>query len=167
MAFSRPGGNNPTGKKWNRGGSKRRKNYLNIDFSNFEQYAERLDKLNADLKKIFGDAMEQAAQTVQDDTRDALSKGNLPAGGKYSNGDTMDSVIADPKVKWSGTLGEVGLGFDKTVPGAGGFLITGTPKMQPDAALADIYNRKGYAKKITKQIEEDLQNALDELGGGG
>ena len=159
-------GGNKTGVKWNKGGSKSRKNFISLDFSVFADYAERIDRLNGDLKKIFGDAMEQAAETVQDDTRDAVAAANLPAGGNYSNGDTEASIISNPTVKWSGSMGEIGLGFDKTVPGAGGFLITGTPSMQPDYALEDIYVRKKYARKIKEQIEEELQDALDELGGG-
>lgn len=142
------------------------RNYCMIDFSNFSDFAERLDQLNADLKKIIGDAMEQAAETVQDDTRDAVAASNLPAHGKYSTGKTEESVIQNPKVKWSGSWGEIGVGFDKTKPGAGGWLITGTPKMAPDYALQSIYLRKTYARKINDQIRKDLQEALDELGGG-
>ena len=142
------------------------RNFIDIDFQQFADFAEKLDKLNGDLKKIFGDAMEQAAETVQDDTRDAIAAANLPAGGKYSNGDTEASIIQDPRVKWSGSLGEIGVGFDKTVPGAGGWLITGTPKMHPDYKLNELYVGKKYARTIKKQIEEELQDALDELGGG-
>ena len=116
---------NVFGLKWNRGGAKRRKNYISIDFSNFAEYAEKLDRLNADLKKIFGDAMEDAAKQVQEDTRKAVDNANLPAGGNYSDGETKASIIRDVTPKWSGSLGEVKLGFDKTKPGAGGFLITG------------------------------------------
>ena len=144
----------------------KRKNYLNIDFSNFADFAERLDRLNGDLQKIFGDAMEQAAQIVQEDTRAAVSAANLPAGGKYSIGKTEASVIENPKVEWSGPWGTVHLGFDKTKPGAGGFLTTGTPKMQPDYALQKMYMQAGYVRKINNQIKKDLQKALDELGGG-
>lgn len=151
--------------KRTRGGNKSRKNYLSIDFSAFADYAERLDRLGADIQKIIGDAMEQAAETVQDDTRDAIASGNLPAGGKYSTGDTAASIIDSPKVQWSGSLGEIGIGFDKTKKGAGGWLITGTPRMQPDAALEAIYRSKKYANTINKQIREELQDALDGLGG--
>ena len=154
------------GKRWSKGGSKRRKNYLEIDFSNFADFAERLDKLNADLTKIIGDAMEQAAETVQDDTRDAVATANLPAGGKYSTGDTESSIISNPTVKWSGSLGEIGLGFDKTQPGAGGFLITGTPRMEPDRKLEKIYARKKYLKQINEDLSEVLENAIDEVMGG-
>lgn len=142
------------------------RNMLSVDYSNFSDFAERLEKLNGDLQKIIGDSMEQAAETVQDDVRDAVASANLPAGGKYSTGETEASIIADPRVQWSGYLGEIGLGFDKTVPGAGGFLITGTPKMAPDHELNSLFFSKKYAKKINDQITEELQDALDELGGG-
>ena len=125
-----------------------RKNSLSIDFSNFAEYAERLDELNADLKEIFQDAMEQAAETVEWDIMDALADANLPALGKYSQGATQASVSRDAKVQWQGMLGEIPIGFDKTMPGAGGWLITGTPKMRPDYKLEDIFSRRSYEKKI-------------------
>lgn len=144
----------------------KRKSMISIDFSNFSDYAEKLDKLGRDLQNIFTDAMEQAAETVQYDTIDAMAKGNLPAGGKYSQGDTEASIIRDAKVVWRGSVGEIGLGFDKTRPGAGGFLITGTPKMQPNRALEDIYGRKKYENQLKKDIEEVLQDEIDRSMGG-
>lgn len=143
-----------------------RKNSLSIDFSNFAEYAERLDELNANLQEVFTDAMEQAAETVEWDIMDALADANLPALGKYSQGATEASVIRDAKVQWQGMLGEIPIGFDKTMPGAGGWLITGTPKMRPDYKLEDIFSRKKYEKKIMKQIEEHLQEEIDERLGG-
>ena len=143
-----------------------RKNFIDIDFSNFAEYAERLDELGADLQKVFGDAMEQAAETVQYDTEDAISAGNLPAGGKYSRGATDASLLRNQQVQWSGMVGEIGLGFDKSVPGSGGWLITGTPKMRPDYKLEDIYGRKKYENKIYKQITEELQDEIDARLGG-
>lgn len=143
-----------------------RKNSLSIDFSNFAEYAERLDELNANLEEIFEDAMEQAAETVEWDIMDAMKDANLPALGKYSRGSTEESVIRDAKVSWSGSVAEIPVGFDKTKPGAGGWLITGTPKMRPNYKLEDIFGRNKYAKKIKKQIEEHLQEEIDERLGG-
>lgn len=143
-----------------------RKSSLSIDFSAFSDYADQLDQLGADLKEIFADAMEQAAETVQDDTIDAMSAVNLPAGGRYSRGDTEASIIRDAKVSWAGSVGEIGLGFDKTKPGAGGFLITGTPKMKPNNALVDIFGRKKYESQIKSDIEEVLQDEIDQRMGG-
>lgn len=161
-------GGNHSGVKWNKGGKLARGRMLDIDFSNFDYYAEQLDKLGADLEKVIGDAMEQAAETVQNDVIDAMNDANLPAKGKYhsKNHDTEASIIRDAKVVWHGSLGEIGLGFDKTKPGAGGFLITGTPKMRPNYKLEDIFSRKKYLKKIMDQITEELQDAIDERMGG-
>lgn len=141
----------------------KRKSFISIDFSAFETYAEELDALGADLKRVFSDAMEQAAETVAEDTKDAVMDAYLPAKGKYSTmrKETLNSVIDNAKVEWSGSVGEIGLGFDKKKPGAGGWLITGTPKMQPDYKLEDIYGRKKYENDIRKQIEESLQDEID------
>ena len=144
----------------------KRKSMISIDFTNFADYAEKLDKLGANLQKIFTDAMERAAKEVSNDTIEAMAKSNLPAGGKYSQGETEASIIRNAKVVWHGPVGEVGVGFDKTKPGAGGFLITGTPKMRPNYRLEDIYGRKKYENKLRKQIEKDLQDAIDKYMGG-
>ena len=143
----------------------KRKNFISIDGSAFAEYAEKLDKLGADLQKVFGDALLKAGTQVQSDVRSAIAPGNLPAKGKYSTGDTMSSVL-EPKVTWAGSLGEIKLGFDKTKPGAGGFLITGTPKMAPDFQLAQIFTTKKYENDIKKEIRNDLQQAIDEHMGG-
>lgn len=143
-----------------------RKRMIDINFACFGDYAEKLDNLGASLQEAFSKAMEQAAETVQEDTIEAMAKGNLPAGGKYSQGDTEAAIIRDAKVVWHGSVGEIDLGFDKTKPGAGGFLITGTPKMQPNRALEDIYGRKKYERDLKKDIEEVLQDEINKKMGG-
>lgn len=149
-------------RKGSRGGTKHRKNSLSVDFSAFERYAEKLENLNADLIPVFTETMEAAGKKVAEDTRAAVQAANLPAQGKFSKGTTAESIINDPKVTWSGSVGEMPLGFDKTKPGAGGWLITGTPKMRPDYALQQIYGSKSYERQIKKQIEQSLQKAIDE-----
>lgn len=155
---------NRTGVRYNKGGSMARNKMLYIDFSNFEEYAEKLEQLEADLKTVFSKAMEEAAEKVQQDTIAALARSNLPAGGKYSQGETKESVLQDVKTQWNGTVGEIKLGFDKTKSGAGGFLITGTPKMRPDLALERIYGSKRYVNQLKKTIEKALQREIDKLG---
>ena len=103
----------------------------------------------------------QEEENIQD-TIKALEKSHLPAKGKYSQGDTEESVVRDLKPTVTRQYVEVKLGFDKTRPGAGGFLITGTPKMQPDRALAQIYGSRKYQTDITNQIKEDLDKAIKE-----
>ena len=138
-----------------------RKSMLYIDFTNFQQYAERLEQLGANLKNVFTEALEEAAEQVQEDTLVAMDDANLPAAGKYSQGDTAETVIDDIDAEWHGSVAEIKLGFDKTKPGAGGWLITGTPRMTPNRALEKIYGRKSYERQITKKIEEKLQKEID------
>lgn len=142
----------------------RRKNFIKIEGSAFADYAEKLDKLGADLKKVFDESLTKAGTKVQEDVRGAVASPNLPAKGKYSTGDTESSVL-DAKVIWSGSVGELPLGFDKSKPGAGGFLITGTPKMAPDYTLAKIFTQKSYERNIKKEIEADLQREIDRIMG--
>lgn len=139
-----------------------RKSALSIDFSVFEDFAAELEDLGGDLKEIFTDVMEQEGETVAEDTKEAVQKAYLPAKGKYSTGETEKSIVMHPQVQWSGTLGEIGLGFDKTKQGAGGFLITGTPKMQPDHELEKIYSQKKYEREMTKDIMDYLQAEIDD-----
>lgn len=143
-----------------------RKQMISIDFKNFSDYAEKIDKLGANLKSVFSKAMEEAAEKVQQDTVAAIQPVNLPAKGRYSTGETLNSVIRDPKTKWEGSVGEIPIGFDKTKPGAGGWLITGTPKMRPDYALEKIYGTKRYENELKKTIEKALQREIDKIMGG-
>ena len=153
---------NRTGAKWNKGGQLSRKKFLSLDYSAFDEYIERLRAVEADVEKVVADAMEKAAEKVQEDTIKALDKSHLPAKGAFSHGNTAASVARDIKPKVSRHFVEVNLGFDKTKPGAGGFLITGTPKMQPDRALVNIYGSKRYQRDITNQIAKDLDKAIKE-----
>lgn len=143
-----------------------RKQMISIDFKNFSDYAEKIDKLGVNLKSVFSKAMEEAAEKVQQDTIAAIQSVNLPGKGRYSTGDTLNTVIRDPKTKWEGSVGEIPLGFDKTKPGAGGWLITGTPKMRPDYALEKIYGTKRYESELKKTIEKALQREIDKIMGG-
>ncbi len=139
-----------------------RKQGISIDFSSFSSLIERLENLGANVEDIVADAMEQTAETVEVDTVAAMASANLPAGGKYSQGETMASIVRNAKAEKKGVAVEIDIGFDKTKPGAGGFLITGTPKMRPNKELAKIYGTKTYEKTLKKNVGELLQSKIDE-----
>lgn len=157
---------NPRGNKWNKGG-KYRRNKFGLDFSQFEELAEELDGLGADLQEIFDDVMEQTAENVQFDVNEAMDAKNLPAKGQYSRGITRKAIDKNPKPRWSGTIGEVGYGFSKDKPNSGSWLITGTPRMQPNYKLEDIFVRKTYKKQLVRDIMEYLNDALEIIATGG
>ena len=151
-----------------RGNSLHKSGHFALDFNgySFADYAEKIDRLGGSLQAIFTEALEFAFETIQADTMAALASGNLPARGRYETGQTKESVLTDGSVKWSGSIAEIGVGFDKTKPGAGGWLITGTPKMQPDAQLAAIYDSKGYTKHLQWEIEQIFAKEVKRLMGG-
>lgn len=143
-----------------------KRNTLKLDFRGFEELITKLDGLNGDVKNAVTDALEQAGETIGEDTENAVEKANLPAGGEYSKGLTKKSIIKNPKVSWSGTKAEIGVGFDYGKPGAGGFLITGTPRMKPDYELQKIYKRKKYTSAIQNDMANVINDYIDDIMGG-
>lgn len=139
---------------------------FNINYSQFEDLLTELDAVGGKIKPVVTDALEQVAETVEYDTKEAMTKSNLPAKGIYSNGQTEKSIVENARVEWSGTIAEIGLGFDFGKKGAAGFLITGTPRMKPDYALQKIYKRKKYMNQIQQDIVDIVSDAIDEQIGG-
>ena len=142
---------------------KRRKFYA--EFDGLDRYAEQINALNGDLKSIVSDALEQAADDPTADTVEGVKKKNLPAKGKYSGGETAETVIKNPVVTWAANIGTIGIGFDKTKNGAGTLLITGTPRMKPARKLEKVYTSKKTIKEFHNAVDEALQNAINELEG--
>lgn len=126
----------------------------------FADLAEKLEKAGGDVKKATHRAFQQAGEKITADTKAAITSGNLPAGGKYSINKTAGTIV-EPKVHWSGSIAEMDVGFDKSKPGAGGWLITGTPKMKPDYALQKIYKQKRYTNNLKKDIQKAFMDAIE------
>lgn len=137
-----------------------KRNTLHLDLKGFEELITKLESLGGDVKEVVTDALAQAAETIEEDTRDAMNPQNLPAHGIYSTGETKKS-IAKPEVSWSGNIAETGVGFDYGKQGAGGFLISGTPRMKPNAELEKIYVRKKYMKQIQSDMQDVVMDAID------
>lgn len=144
------------------------RNTLKFDGNLFDEYIEKLESLGADMKPVIMETLTFIGEEIGDDTADAVQKKYLPAKGKYSSkdDDTMNSVIREPKPVWTGTGAEVGVGFDYLKPGHGGYLITGTPRMDPDEELKKMYKGKRYMKQINSHITEMLEDAIEEHMGG-
>lgn len=128
---------------------------------------KRLDSLGGDVRGAVDEALGKAAKMVRKDTVTATQHPNLPRQGEYSNGATMDSIVSDTSVHWEGQTGWVPVGFDFSRPGAGGYLITGTPKMRPAPMLHRMYRQKAYMRNIQRLIGEVItQHVVDKMAGG-
>lgn len=139
------------------------KNRIKLELGGFDALYEKLDELGADLKEITTEILEDAGEDVGVRTYEAMAPRYLPAKGKYSSEPhTIDSVVKHPKAEWSGTIAEIGVGFDKLKPGVGSLLITGTPRMQPDRELEKIFVGRKYMKELNAMMNNALSDFIIE-----
>lgn len=138
------------------------RNTLKLDTKGFEDLVRRFEKLGGNAKEIVGEALERAGDEIEKDTIAAVQRKNLPQKGKFSKGNTERSIVRDSKTTWSGTMAEIGVGFDYSKPGAGGYLITGTPRMQPDRELHKMYKQKAYMRQIQNEMMETVSEKITE-----
>ena len=124
---------------------------MRLEFSGFEEMAERLDKLGGDLKKTTEKALEATHEHITPKVKEAFRKHDI----KYSH-DTMKSLKKDSEVEWNGSVASVGVGFKISSGGLPSiFLMYGTPKIQPDKKLYDsVYGNK--TKKEVKALQEKI-----------
>lgn len=141
------------------------RNTLKLDTKGFEQLLTKLDSLGGDMIEVVDKALTDAGKKISEDTHKAMAKQNLPAGGKYSKGTTEKAIVDNPQVEWSGSRASIDVGFDFGKPGAGGYLITGTPKMQPNKELNRMYKGKKYMKEIQEQMGQTVDEAITKAMG--
>ena len=144
---------------------------LGIDFSDFGRLLRRLESLNdKKVKEAVEDALETVSARIGEDIRTALSPQYLPASGRYSEGDTAETIAENERVSWQGWVAEIPDGFDFSKLGAGGYLISGTPRMAPDVELQKIL-KQGKNGRYKNKVREDLSEIvlgyiMDELTKG-
>lgn len=138
-----------------------RKNKIGLQFSGFEELAEKLDELQGDLKKTTEDALRKSKAVVTTNLLEATQKSNYPAHGKYSTGGTRHSINTKKNVNWEGMIGEIKVGFDFEKSGLKSiFLMYGTPRMQKVQAIYDaVYGRKTKTQ-VNKVQKEVFQEAI-------
>lgn len=130
-------------------------NLVQLDTSAFTRILEKIDALGGNVHEITERVLREYGVRVTRATFKAAQAPNLPRGGAYSRGYTLESVINHVKVYWEGETAYAPIGFDFSEPGAGGFLIAGTPRMAPDQELRKIYKQK----KFMSQVQRDMQDA--------
>ena len=140
-------------------------NRMKLEIGGFDELLNQLEELGGDVKKTVEEQLTFAAETVADDTVDAMDDSNLPAQGKFSKGETIKTIVRHPSVEWVGDTAVCGVGFDMNQGGAGLLLITGTPDMKPNYKLQEIYARKKYMKKLNSKIQEGIMDVIAEKMG--
>ena len=138
------------------------KNKIELEFEGLEDYIKKFEHLSIELRNLAEEVLLETGKKYTQDTISAIASGNLPRQGKYSKGWTKQSVII-PKVEWSGAVATMDVGFDKNKQGAGGFLITGTPKMRPVAQLNKMYTGKTYISTRKREMTKKFKTKAEKL----
>lgn len=136
------------------------RNRIRIQFGGFEEYAEKIDKLGGDLKSIFNEALVESKKLVTPEIKNRMEKHHL-------TGVTESTIDETSEVTWSGTTGEIKIGFNfgngEGLPSI--FLMYGTPRMKKDTALYNSIYGAATKKKITALQKEIFERELKMLGG--
>lgn len=132
------------------------RNKIGLQFDGWEDYMSKLDELGGTqvMKKGVEEALIESKKHVNPLIEKSMAK--LPAGGKYSSGNTKQSIDKDNKVEWEGMTGTIKVGFDFSKSGVTSiFLMYGTPRMKPVSGLKGaIYGAK--TQKETAEIQEKV-----------
>ena len=135
------------------------RNRIGLQFNGWEDYIAKLDELGGTkaMKKGVEEALIESKKHVNPLIEKSMGK--LPAGGRYSTGDTKKSIDNENKVEWSGMTGEIKIGFDFSKSGLKSiFLMYGTPKMKPVTGLKSAI----YGTKTQKEIAEIQEKVLSD-----
>lgn len=142
------------------------RNKIGLHFDGWKDYMSKLDELGGTntMKKTVEEALIESKKHVNPLIEKSMVKGNLPAKGKYSSGDTKESIDKDMTVQWSGLAGEIKIGFDFSESGLKSiFLMYGTPRMKPVTGLKNAI----YGAKTTKEVaviqEKVLSDAIKKV----
>ena len=139
---------------------------IGLQFQGWEEYMAKLDRLGGSqgMKKGVEEALTESKKHVNPLIEKAVEKNKLPAKGKYSYGDTKESIDKEMSVEWSGMTGSIKVGFDFSKSGMKsiflmyGTKVHGTPRMKPVSGLKNAI----YGAKTQKEIAEIQEKVLSD-----
>lgn len=127
-----------------------------LEFDGFDEAIARLTKLEGNVKGTAEKALKESHKNITQKAEEAIQKPNLPQKGKYSKGDTLESLYKEPKVEWEGTLASVKTGFSISNGGlASIFMIYGTPRHMKSQKMYNAFWGKKTLDEV-KKIQEDI-----------
>ncbi len=147
-----------------------RRNRISLQVRGFEEYMERLDELGGSdaMKRGVESALKASKQYVNPLITQTMASSNLPAGGKYSSGDTEQSIDTDMNVEWQGLTGSIKVGFDFSESGLKSiYLMYGTPKTSPVTGLYEAIYGNRTQREIGKIQAETLNKVIQRIMEGG
>ena len=140
----------------------KKKNNVVLDTTALEELLAQVEDMGGSVEEAATQALSWAAKRIEYDMEQAVVKGKMPAGGKYWTGETERSIVRDTTVRKDGTTLWVPVGFDFDKPGAGGFLIVGTPWVEPVPELYYMFQRKKFMRDMQEGMWEMVERYMRE-----
>lgn len=141
------------------------RNRIGLQVKGFEEYMAKLDKIggNQAMRRGVESALKASKDYVNPQIEAAMATSNLPAGGKYSTGNTKESIDKDMSVQWEGATASIKVGFDFSKSGLTSIFlmqgVNGTPRIAPVTGLKAAI----YGTKTQKEIAKLQGEALDKV----
>ena len=137
-----------------------------FDTTALVKYAAQLEAAGdtTAVKRAVEGGMKATKQEVNKQVTTAMQPGNLPAGGIYSTGETMQNLNREMSVDWQGNMARMPLGFNLKGGGiASIYLMHGTARHAPAAGLREAL--KENPRKISrKEMKAACIKILERLG---
>lgn len=137
-----------------------------FDITALKKYGDQLEAAGgtAAVKRAVEGGMKSTKQQVNNRVTSAMASSNLPAGGKYSTGDTMEHLNREMAVDWEGNMARLKLGFNLEGGGITSiFLMYGTPHHAPAAGLREALKEEPL-KISRKEMTAACKKTLERLG---
>ena len=141
---------------------------IGLQVKGLEEYMAKLDEIggNTAMKRGAEAALKASKQYVNPQITAAMAKPNLPAGGAYSQDDTINSLDKSMAVEWEGLTGKIKVGFDLKKSGLTSIFLMygtrGTPRHPPMKEVAGLYDAI-YGSKTKRQISKLQGEALNKV----
>jgi hypothetical protein len=139
---------------------------IGLQVAGFEEYMAKLDQIggSAAMKKGVEQALKASKELVNPKFEAAMATPNLPAHGKYSTGDTKESIDTGSEVEWEGMAASIKVGFRFEESGMKSiFLMYGTPRHKPPMKAVKGLKDAIYGKKAQAEIGEVQAEVLNKV----
>ena len=134
---------------------------------NFDAVIKAIERAGGDTRQVVEEVLKATFDVITPLAEDAIAKPNLPAGGKYSTGNTERSLLKTPKLKWENDTAYVDVGFSIKKGGLPSiFMISGSPRYMKNQALYNAFYGESTKEAVNKVQREILTNYLDKQLGG-
>lgn len=138
-----------------------KKSKFALRFKEMEELAANIEAAGGDLQKAVDSALKATHGLITPRLASNIKR-------HHATGDTEKSLEKSPKVEWLTPLkAQVNIGFNFEEGGWPSiFLMWGTPKMAPDAALRDAAFSPKLKREVAKLQQEALEKVLQRLTKG-